>query len=562
MPANTTATNSSSPAASDGSRQSRLRKNAWHRKASRPVTIWMIIFVICTALYPVFPDYRWLLIHLFTLGALTNSIMLWSQSLTEKFLHQPLAEETRIWQVRRFWILNFGIALVIIGQLLERVWEYNWTITCTGSLIVGLSLLYHAIYLGRQYLHADRTQRFAPAVLAYIASATFLPLGAIGGSIMSIYPRGMWHDRIVLAHMICNVLGFVGCAAVGSLSLLFPAVWRTQAPKTPIRLELVLMIAGVLTAALGALIDAPDLLAFGLGTYLLAILLAAWQWAQCITNVLKDPRDRITFSSLAVAAAPLWLIGGISSVIWSAIDTNTVATIELPSLHFVIGFAGQLLIGVMSYLLPSNIGGGPAATRTGLLMYDRAGILRSTLFNLGMLVWMFSTNNTLNLIVAVLTIGSLGVFLLLTPFAVRAQLGVIRKQREPATAPQHPAWWQAIGGVAIIVAVMFGTGGMASGSMPGFTSTDDVTTVEIEAGDMKFTPADVSVPRGTKLRLVIHNVDDMAHDLHIEIGANTKRVAPGDTVELDVGQIDKDLDGWCTIAGHRSKGMEFHIRVT
>lgn len=541
--------------------QSRFSKNAWHRKASRPVTIWMIVFVLCAAVYPIFPDYRWLLIHLFTLGALTNSVMLWSQHLTEKFLHQPLPETSRPWQVRRFAILNFGVVLILIGQLLEQSWNYNWTITCTGSAIVAFSLVYHAVFLARQYLRADGSQRFAPAVLYYVASAAFLPLGAIGGSIMSIQPRGMWHDRIVLAHMICNALGFVGCAAIGSLALLFPAVWRTQAPPTPLRLQLSLMITGVLVGASGALIDYPSLLAFGLSLYLLAILIAGWQWLQCIIRVLKDPRDRITFSSLAVAGSPLWLMGGLVTVIVGAAQTDTVVTIEQPSLLFVVGFAGQLLIGVMGYLLPSNIGGGPSATRTGLIAYNRFGILRWVLFNGCMLVWMLSTNATLSRVAAIITIASLAVFLFLTPLAVRAQLGVIRKTREPIAAPARPPWWQGIVGLAIIGVMIFASGGMTGDAVSGFKDSDNVTTVVIQAGDMKFEPSEITVPKGTKLRIVLQNTADMAHDLHIEIGANTKRVAPGDTVEMDVGVIEHDLDGWCTIAGHQAKGMEFHISV-
>lgn len=549
------------PAADRPVGRKRAQQRAWHRRAARPITVWMMLFVACAVVYPIFPDYRWLLIHIFTLGALTNSIMLWSQHLTEKFLHQPMPEESRAWQVRRFWILNAGIVLVLIGQLLEQIWDYNWVITCTGSLVVACSLLFHAVYLGRQYMAADHQQRFAPAVLCYIASAGFLPLGALGGSIMSIYPRGMWHDRIVLAHMICNSLGFVGSAAIGSLALLFPAVWRTQAPKTPLRVELCLMITGVLTAAFGALIDYPEVLALGLAMYLLAIVIAGWQWIQCIIKVLQDPRDRITFSALAVASAPLWLVGGISFVIWETTQTHTVVTITLPSLLFIIGFAGQLLIGMMSYLLPSNIGGGPAATRTGIRIYDCCGILRWALFNAGLLVWMISTNNTLNLAMAIVVIGSLAVFLVLTPFAVWAQLGVIRGTREPVSKSEHPSWWQALAGLVIVVALTFGCGGVRGDAISSFSSTDDITTLEINAGDMQFDPDTITVPKGTNLRLVIHNVDDMAHDLHIEVGANTKRVAPGDSVTLDVGEINEDLDGWCTIAGHRAKGMEFHIKV-
>ena len=62
----------------------------WHRKASRPVTVWMMVLLVAGATHTLIPNYRWVLIHLFTLGILTNSILVWSQYLTEKFVQQRL----------------------------------------------------------------------------------------------------------------------------------------------------------------------------------------------------------------------------------------------------------------------------------------------------------------------------------------------------------------------------------------------------------------------------------------------------------------------------------------
>ena len=82
---------------------------SWHRRAARPVTVWMVIFIIAGLTHVVIPEYRWVLIHIFTLGVLTNSIVLWSQSLTEKFLQQKQPPEARPAQLARTRILNVGI---------------------------------------------------------------------------------------------------------------------------------------------------------------------------------------------------------------------------------------------------------------------------------------------------------------------------------------------------------------------------------------------------------------------------------------------------------------------
>ena len=72
-----------------------MNPRAWHRKASRPVSIWMAVFILVGLAHPFIPDGSWLLIHIFTLGILTNSILLWSQNLTERFLGQKLDDASR-----------------------------------------------------------------------------------------------------------------------------------------------------------------------------------------------------------------------------------------------------------------------------------------------------------------------------------------------------------------------------------------------------------------------------------------------------------------------------------
>ena len=54
---------------------------------------------------------------------------------------------------------------------------------------------------------------------------------------------------------------------------------------------------------------------------------------------------------------------------------------------------------------------------------------------------------------------------------------------------------------------------------------------------------------------------DQVHDLVLESGQDTGRLAPGQSATLDVGVVGRDLDGWCSIAGHRQQGMVFAIDV-
>lgn len=107
----------------------------------------------------------------------------------------------------------------------------------------------------------------------------------------------------------------------------------------------------------------PRLPQLGLIAYCCGWALSLQQWLANVLTVAKDPRDRITFASVSVLMASLWLV---LSLVYYTVQHFFMPEPALPTLALLVGFAGQLLIGVMSYLLPSTMGGGPAAVRRGL----------------------------------------------------------------------------------------------------------------------------------------------------------------------------------------------------
>ncbi|MGJ3560866.1 hypothetical protein ACR6C2_30330 [Streptomyces sp. INA 01156] len=52
------------------------------------------------------------------------------------------------------------------------------------------------------------------------------------------------------------------------------------------------------------------------------------------------------------------------------------------------------------------------------------------------------------------------------------------------------------------------------------------------------------------------------HDLVLETGARTARLAPGKQGTLDAGVVGRDLDGWCSVVGHRQMGMVLAVEAT
>src|SRR5699024_7069828 len=117
------------------------------------------------------------------------------------------------------------------------------------------------------------------------------------------------------------------------------------------------------------------------------------------------------------------------------------------------------------------------------------------------------------------------------------------------------------GGVAIDPAAT--TAVTAGSASAGVTPTGETTRVSVEAKDMRFTPATVDVPAGNRLIIDVKNTDDQdVHDLVLEGGVDSGRLSPGESATLDVGIVGQDLDGWCSIAGHRQMGMVFAVNAT
>lgn len=89
--------------------------------------------------------------------------------------------------------------------------------------------------------------------------------------------------------------------------------------------------------------------------------------------------------------------------------------------------------------------------------------------------------------------------------------------------------------------------------------TGQVTEVTVKVDGMAFTPALIEVPVGNTLVVDFDNTGDQRHDLKFANGAATEAIAPGTSTQLDVGVISADMDGWCTLPGHRQMGMELEV---
>lgn len=405
---------------------SRWDPRVWHRKVSRPVTVWMGVFVLVGLVHTFVPDPRWLLIHIFTLGVLTNSIVVWSQNLTERFLQQKLPDSARPAQLLRSRILNAGAVAVLIGQVLSGN-GWHWIITWCGVALVVGALGWHAASVGKQIASADPGKRFRPVAWGYVASGACLVVGGCFGAALALDLRGGWQQRVLLAHMLLNIGGFVGFAAMASLVILLPAMWRMKAMLLRPRTVLALMGAGLVVACTGALCGSGRVLGLGVLIYAAAWARALQTW---FAGVLSTSwRERVTYPSLSALLAVAWLVAALTAFGTSAllIDASLDA-LTPPTLPLIAGFAAQLLIGTMSYLMPTTIGGGPAATRAGLAELNRAGIVRVVLFNAALLGWLFAPSSIARIVCSIVACACFVAFIPLMVRGVRAQRAVIMEK--------------------------------------------------------------------------------------------------------------------------------------
>ena len=620
------------------SSSSKTSAKSWHRRASRPVSLWLAAIIILALAHPFVPNNRWMMVHFFTLGALMNSIMVWSQHFTEKFLHQRLPDSSRPRQVALIYALNVGVILCVIGQAFNDAARgaqgWAWIVVTVGAVIVGVAVAIHAISLISQWVKARRRAAksntdlgdYAAIVMFYIAASLILPIGAGLGATLAHSLPGTWHDRLIVMHMAVNVLGFVGLTAAGTLTILFPAIWRARVAAFRPVPTLAAMLGGILVLSIGTVSGRFELVGIGMVVYGAGWILCARPWAGIVRNSRRVSHEPpAIFARSSVVFAVIWVIGtmlvaGISQIL------NPDEIISTPTVPLVVGFGAQLLIGVMCYLLPSTMGGGGKAVSQGLATLDFMGPARTTMVNVGLILWVLPVGGWLHIVGSFAAGIGLAMFVPLAAVSAKNQVRAIRAQAaarrkkagesamasasstdagadaasynatdtdttgvhtgstdstrksagKPARAiPPNPphsrsplaqvaATMSAIALIACATLAITGSGSGSSDNSGGSTvaATGHTTSVTVTAKGMSFSPNSIDVPAGDRLKVTLKNEGDQVHDLKLADGSETGKVDPGESTTFTSGVITKKTKGWCTIPGHQMRGMELTVNTT
>ncbi|MDN4522748.1 multicopper oxidase domain-containing protein [Mycolicibacterium austroafricanum] len=544
-----------------------MNRSGWHLRVGTVVFAWLVAVLVVALAHRAIPLSGWLLVHLLGLGAAGNAILIWSRHFADALLRRPPVP-ARTAEVLRIAAFNAGAVAVIVGMLARF-----WPVVLVGGVVVGGAGLAHGATLLRQ-LRTALPARFGVTVRYYVAATACLAVGAgLGVAMANSALPGTVHERLFIAHAAVNVFGWVGLTVLGTLVTLWPTMLRTRMAagvEAAARRGLPVLLTALAVAVAGAVSGSLWIAGVGAASYLGATGLVLWPHLDEIRR--KRPTD---FATLSVLAGVVWLIGSlvfasvalVTSPTWPAAAAMA-GGLTAPVLA---GFLVQVLLGSLTYLAPVVIGRRSAALAAAAEL-ERGAPWRLAVANAGLLLCVLPTPSLVRVAASALVLASYAVFL---PLLVRAawrahrDRGQSSPQSPPPVAPMRRRLGVAAAGFAAVVlaaagAVAADPASVGIGTSPGavVAATGHTTTATVRIQGMRFVPDSVEVPAGDRLQITLVNSGTDPHDLVLDNGTRTGRIAPGESAVLDAGVIGSSLDGWCAVAGHRQMGMTFTVRVT
>ena len=348
----------------------------------RPALVWLGVAALVAGAHPFVPAASWLLVHLVLLGALTHSALVWSTHFTQALLKTPETLDDRTRQNQRILLLLLGSAAVFVG--VPSGW---WPLTVAGAATVSVAVGWHGTALWRRLRHA-LPGRFRITVRYYLAAAAAVPVGAALGAWLARGLDDELHARVLVAHSMTMVLGWLGLTVTGTLVTLWPTMLRTRMDDRAERLArqaLPVLVGGVVVLATGAAAGLRPVSLVGVVAYGAGLL---W-WGRALLAPARQapPRGFATVSAVAAltwGAVAILLLGWwlATAPTWAVIDDRygTLAAVVA------VGFGAQLLTGALSHLIPVVLGGGPSVVRAGAAWFERAWLWRVVVVNAGLLL--------------------------------------------------------------------------------------------------------------------------------------------------------------------------------
>ncbi|TFC31324.1 copper oxidase [Cryobacterium sp. TMT1-3] len=553
-----------------------MKDKLWHIVSGSLVPAWLAAAVILTLLHRQVPSSGWLLVHLLLLGGVSTAILIWSQHFADTLLRRKA--------LGHHFSLGLRLSMHTVGAIaLMTGMVIGWyPLVLVGGILVGLNALAHAAVIVGQ-THGAMPGRFAPLVRYYVVSAVMLAGGVTLGILMArLDGGGEAYERLFIGHLALNLLGWVGLTVIGTVALLWPTVLHTRVEGATVAAgrTLTVLVGGLGLQLVGCLADLRLVVAFGVLVYLVAL---GRVLGEGLGHLRKAPA--VTFAAWSLGVAQIWFalctLGFGLQVALAPSWTAAAAGVETLVPYFAIGFAAQILLGALSYLVPVVLGGGPAALKATAAELDRGGLFRVAVVNGALALSLLPVSSTLTVALSMLIVVTLASFLVLFTRALRVNrrvraLPLVRvapgERPVPGDRPRSTGRMLAAAS-ALLLTVTVGividpasvglstvsTQAAGSSAVGALAITGQTTTVAVDMVGTRFVPDRIEVPVGDELVITLTNGDDMVHNLVLESGLVSGSLDPGAAETVHVGVIGASVAGWCSIAGHRLLGMEISI---
>ncbi|WP_324652654.1 multicopper oxidase domain-containing protein [Georgenia sp. H159] len=547
-----------------------MARRPWHVRVNALVVGWFLAAFVVAVAHRWIPEANYLMVHLMLLGAVTTAILIWSAHFADTLLGRPAPGGQGL-VFARLGVHTVSAVLVILGVATNR-----WSLVVAGGVGVTIVAVSHVVVILLQRRGALMA-RFGALSLFYVFAGLCLTVGVwLGVMLARTTPSAQVAGRLYTAHTTTMLLGWVGLTVLGTLVVLWPTMLRTKmVPGAPLaaRRAMLVLVAGLAVIWAAAALDQRWLVVVAVVVYLTGLGLVVRPMVTIARA--KPPRS---YATLSAAAAVCWLVACLvvlavlaaTAPDWAGLR-ESLGVLAAP---YAAGFAGQVLLGALSYLAPVVLGGGPRVVRRVDEEMNRAAGARLAVVNLSLLLFVLPLPSLVRVTTSLLGLAGLAAFLVLLGRALWARRQAERESSGAVIAasiatgpPPVPRRLGALYGVgAVALAVVMGVAGdPAAAGLTGTAADDGVaatgrtTTVRVEAQDMRFVPDVVEVPAGDRLVVELVNTDDDVHDLVLDNGARSGRLSAGESVEVDLGVVGRDVEGWCSVAGHRQMGMTLDV---
>jgi hypothetical protein len=378
----------------------------WHRRVGLLPLLYLAGLVVLALAHPALPQWWWLGVHMLLLGAVTNAIVIWSAHFTLAVLRAPVPASRR-GEMLRLVTLNCGVLAVLAGGALDLGW-----VGVAGAGAVFAAICAHLFWL-RSRLRAALPAPYTVTVHYYLAASVALLSGIPVGAWMLVADTAT-RPRLLLFHAHVNLLGWVTLTVLGTVLTLWPTVLRTRmadGAREAASAALPVAGAGLAVLSVGVLAWWPVVAAGGLALVAVAV-------AVVLRPAVRAARQKppASFAAWSMAAAVGWLLVALTvdaTALLRAGDADAAAgrfgDVLVPLLA---GFAAQMLLGALSYLLPVALGGGPAAVRAADAALDRHGPQRVVMANAALAVFLLPVGPYVRITTSLLVVVALVQFLL------------------------------------------------------------------------------------------------------------------------------------------------------